>query len=485
MYVMGIDVGTGGVRVVVSSSNGEVPAQAAQPFQAAGVAGLPPDWHEQYVEPWWPAVAACIREVIAHLGKNDIPAAAITAAAVTSTSGTVLPLDGEFRPLHPAIMYNDGRGAQEARDLNTMAPEFVSKMGRGFPPAFALPKILWVKRHLPEVFARTRRWVHAADFIVGKMTGEYGASDTSTALKTGYDVIDLCWPEFIESQAGIPLRMLPRVIQPGEEIARVTPACSTETGLAPGTRVCGGMTDANTALLATGATGTGDWNTTLGTTITIKGITEAMLRDARSGVYCHRHPMGWWLPGSAGNVGGECLQVRFRGGDLAALDAAAAAHGPASVVVYPLVRRGERFPFVHSTAEGFILGEPQDEVDLYRGYLEGVGLTERLAYAVLEGLGATTGSQIYVAGGGTRSRTWLQIRADILGKTLLKPELPESALGAAILAASQTLFSDVVQAGRHMVRLNTALEPDLQWAAHYAEKYFRFTEALRSRGYLS
>ena len=132
-----------------------------------------------------------------------------------------------------------------------------------------------------------------------------------------------------------------------------------------------------------------------------------------------------------------------------------------------------------------MLGEPQDEVDLYSGLLEGVGLVERLAYQKLADLGATIGDQVYVAGGGAKSRVWLQIRANILGKRLLKPALPDSAMGVAILAASNTLFENVSEAGRSMVHLADTITPDLTVASQYDEKFGRLVDEFKSRGYLS
>jgi D-ribulokinase len=485
MYVMGIDLGTSGARVVVCNAQGEVAVLAAHRLDNAEVDGLPAGWHEQRAEAWWPALVLAIREALSKLEAKGLSSSRIVALSVTSTSGTVLPLDSSNHPLRPALMYNDGRAMKESSDLNEMSSIFAARMGRGFAPSFALPKMLWVRRREPDIFKRAERWVHATDFIVGKLTGEYGISDHSTALKTGFDLIDLEWPAFIESTAGVPLSTLPRVVQPGAVIANISPVCAQDTGLSTQTVVCAGMTDSSTALLATGAARPGDWNTTIGTTLTIKGISEALIRDPSGVVYCHLHPMGWWLPGAASNVGGESLEVRFKDRDFGGLDAQAEARGPSSVVVYPLVRRGERFPFNQPNAEGFTLGEPADEIDLYRGYLEGVGLTERLAYATLENLGARIGDRLYVAGGAVHSKTWLQIRADILCKTLLRPAIPESAMGAAILAASFTLFSNAAEAGRHMVKLDEVVEPRSDRTEIYGEKYGRFVEACRERGYLS
>ena len=482
MYFLGIDLGTGGVRVIICDEQGSSKAGCSVALREAEVSNLPPGFHEQRVEAWWPAAVQAIGGALRQFKKAGASPREISAIGITSTSGTVVPLDERNQPLRSALMYNDGRAVLEAEELNEKYPEFPAKAGWSFQPSFALPKILWVMRREPEVARAVKRWAHAGDYLVGRLTGEFGASDYSTALKTGYDLLDLCWPSFLETVAGLPQGAFPRILAPGEAIGTVCAAAARQTGLRRGTVVCAGMTDASAALFAAGACEPGDWNTALGTTIGIKGITRSLLRDPQGRVYCHRHPMGFWLPGAASNVGGECLQAAFSGRDLPELDGKAWERGPSSVVLYPLARRGERFPFVKPDAEGFRLGEPQDEIDLYRGHLEGVAFTERLGYEVLVGLGAEKGARIHATGGGSRSRVWLQIRADILGEILVRPRLPESAFGAALLAASHIAYRNVTQAVQGMVKVEAVCEPsspDL-----YAEKYQRFREACRKRGYI-
>jgi sugar (pentulose or hexulose) kinase len=448
----------------------------------AEVQSLPPAFHEQRCQAWWPAAVHSIRSALNQLKTVESQNWKVSAIAITSTSGTVLPLDHSNRPLRSALMYNDGRAVRESQELNGKHPEFLSKVGWRFQPSFALPKILWVMRREPQVARAVKRWVHAGDYLAGMLTGEFGISDYSTALKAGYDLVDLRWPSFLEPTLGLPVEAFPRVLAPGEAIGTVCASAARQTGLERGTAVCAGMTDASAALFAAGACEPGDWNTALGTTMGIKGITRSLLKDPEGRVYCHRHPLGWWLPGAASNVGGEWLEASFSGRDLPELDGKAWQRGPSSVVVYPLARRGERFPFVKPEAEGFSLGQPQDEIDRYRGFLEGVGFTERLGYEVLVGLGAEAGKRIHVTGGGSRSRVWLQIRADVMGMELARPRMPESAFGAAVLAASNTAYSNVAEAARNMVAIESVCEP--QASELYRDKYQRFLEECRKRGYI-
>ncbi len=484
MYVMGIDLGSGGVRVVICDSRGVVAAEAGQGF--APDVDLPPagpSYHEQDVSQWWPAAQAAIRAALAQAGSVGVSPQAVRALAVTSTSGTLVPLGADRRPLGPALMYNDSRAVAQAEQLNALAADFNARLGRSFQPSFGLCKILWVAQHDPARFAQVALWAHAGDYLVGCLTGVYDVSDYSTALKTGYDLLEQRWPAFI-AQTGIPLERLPRIVAPGAVIGSVSASAAEATGLALGTVVRAGMTDASAALLASGAARPGEWNSTLGTTLVLKGISETLVRDPLGRVYCHLHPLGWWLPGAASSVGGERLRALAAGQSMALLDQQAAARGPSRLVMYPLARRGERFPFVAPDAEGFVIGQPENDTDLYRACLEGVALVERLCYDVLAELGAPAGERLYVTGGGSRSAVWNQIRADALGRQLARPEQPESAFGAALLAAAGTLYDDVAQAARAMVRIASVVDPDPAAQAHYDDQYARLVEACRARGYL-
>ena len=206
--------------------------------------------------------------------------------------------------------------------------------------------------------------------------------------------------------------------------------------------------------------------------------------DPLGRVYCHRHPAGWWLPGGASNTGCECLAQTFGPEETVRRSATALDHAPTGLVAYPLVGRGERFPFPAPDAEGFLLGEPRDRDELFVAYLEGVACLERLAYDTLDELGAEVGGGVFSAGGGSRSDAWLQIRADVLGRSVLRPELTGAAAGAAILAAGLEHFEGLEAAARAMVRIEKEVAPRPQLAAVYNEKFARFREECMRRGYL-
>lgn len=516
---VGLDIGTQGARAVSWADSSREAAQgstahialpatcAGQPASAfplhtvqfpagTAIAGLPAGHIEQWPGGWWEAACACLRQIT-----HQIPARSIHAVSVTSTSGTICLLDSEGDPLLPALMYNDARAKSEADEVQKAGADLANRMGYRFNSSFALAKLLWLARHREDVLRRARHIVHAADFLTGRLTGNYDVTDFSNALKTGYDLapddgvpgrFGHRWPDFIGAKLGLPVEKLPRVIEPGEIIGKVTPEAAQATGLHPGTLVAAGMTDGCASQIAAGAVAPGDWNSTLGTTLVIKGVTAQLLRDDQGRIYSHRHPDGYWLPGGASNVGGAILANQFPGADLVALDRSALQLSPTDWVAYPLEGRGERFPFVRPDAEGFMLplsgqgipgGAPDPETQ-YTAYLEGIAYVERLAYEMLEGLGAHVGDRIYAAGSCARSDAWLQMRADVLGRAFVRPAEPGAAMGAAILAASRTHYGGVIEAARAMVQLEQRLEPRPAFRGRYGEGYRCFRAACSERGYI-
>jgi len=486
MHVLGLDVGTQGARALVCDENGKVIAEASQPFAAPeSVELLPPGFAEQHPSDWWDAASACLKKVIADLKWLDIPPQGIAALAVDSTSGTIVPLDKLGIALRPAIMYNDTRAVSEAEDCNSAGNDLIGKLGYKFASSFGLPKILWVMRREPGVFEQTACFAHAADYIVSRLTGSFRFSDTSNALKTGYDLVDRRWPSFIESDLGIPRDKLPQIAGPGLTIGTVSESCAQETGLAAGTPVVAGCTDGTAGFLASGAVKVGDWCSTLGTTLVLRGVSTKLIKDPEGRVYCHSHPSAAaeWLPGGASNSGAECIAKLFEGRNLDEMNAYVPQYSPTSITVYPLVRKGERFPFVNPDAEGFIVGQPRDSRDLYAAHLEGVGYVERWGLEVMESLGAEVGDTVYTTGGGAKSFEWMQIRASILGKRIVRPLNSECAMGAACLAASRTIYSDLETAVRAMVKPGESADPDPTKVPIYADHYRLFREDCSARGY--
>ncbi|HOC02158.1 MAG TPA: FGGY-family carbohydrate kinase [Candidatus Ratteibacteria bacterium] len=474
---LGIDVGTQGTRVVCVDSKGEVISESEDLFPLQS-RPLPDGWHQQDPYQWWQSTVLCLRKVL-----REINISSISAISASSTSGTICLLDEKYLPVMPAILYSDRRGEDQAIALNKGLYHITEKMGYKFNSSYALAKILWVKENMPEVFSRVKRVVHATDYLIGKLSGNFCVSDYTNVLKTGYDLIDGAWPGEIESIFGIPVEILPEVVSPGAVIGVVSVGCSEETGLPPGIPVVAGMTDGCASQVSTGTVTPGDWNSTLGTTLVIKGVTKEILKDPFGRIYSHRHPDGYWLPGGASNTGGEYITKKFSQDELDELNNNALKIAPTGLLCYPLSGKGERFPFVNPQAEGF---EPAgcDKNTLYTSCLEGVGYIEKLAYQTLEDLRAKIGEKIRIAGGGTKSVSWNKIRASILGKILIQPQHTGAAIGSAIISSSRTYFQNLVSACENMVKITATYEPEKNWVDRYNEIYQKFIKELKLRNYI-
>jgi sugar (pentulose or hexulose) kinase len=216
----------------------------------------------------------------------------------------------------------------------------------------------------------------------------------------------------------------------------------------------------------------------------VKGVAADLIRDPAGALYCHRSPDDGWFPGGASSVGAGALSVHYKGRDLDALNRQAAEREPATVVAYPLVSRGERFPFTSRDAEGFVLGSPVDEADHYAALLQGVAYVERLIFDYLEVLGAPTDGSVTFTGGGVRSRYWCQLRADVLGRPVRIPRNAEAGLGMAVLAASRGTGRSLAEVAADMVQIREEIPPRAEQMRRFRDPFLRFVDELQARGWL-
>ncbi|WP_327638394.1 FGGY-family carbohydrate kinase [Kribbella sp. NBC_00482] len=439
---IGLDLGTQSVRAVLADAKGQVLSRATRPL-ASHRDGVR---HEQNPQAWLTAVDA----VLAEVGATDLDG-----IAICSTSGTFLLTDRAGRPVTPALMYDDARSAARRDHIVDADPD---RWATSMQPTWALPKIL-------DLDLTDRHIVHSADFVAAHLVGHPVATDTSHALKTGYDLIADAWPAAAFDKLGLPLAAFPEVVRPGAELGR-TP---------DGVPVYAGMTDGCAAQIAAGALAPGAWNSVLGTTLVLKGVSTELLTDPTGAVYNHRHPDGGWLPGGASSTGAGVLTELLPGADLDALDRAA---HPIDAVIYPLTKTGERFPFVAPQAERFTLGTTADDLQTYAAVLQGVAFIERLAFEHLESLGAEPVRSVALTGGAIRAGYWNQLRADVLGVPVELPAVPDPAYGMAVLAASGG--TDLTGTARRMVRVDHVLEPR---GDRLDDLYGEFVAELDRRGY--
>ena len=472
--VAGVDIATANARVQLHDPAGRVVATATRslpgPVRAGGRS-------EQDASRWWPAVRDCLAECTSALGSRR---SEITALAVSATSGTVVLADGNGDPVTPALMYDDRRAVEHARTAAEVGRRRWESTGITPSAGSGLARAAWLCADRPDGAARV---CHTPDLIGWKLTGHPVATDTSHALKSGYDVVAGEWAGEVFDALGVPRELLPEVVRPTAALGRVGSEAAAATGLPEGCTVVAGMTDGCAGQLATGAVDIGQFVTVLGTTLVLKGVSRELVHDPAGAVYSHMHPDGAWLPGGAANIGGSALSD-VDPAELAGLDAAAAERGPSTALNYPLRAVGERFPFLAEDATAFRLGQPRDRVDEHRSRLEGVAFCERLGLERLAELGAPAEGPLRTAGGGARSAAWCRIRASVLNRSVLRVHEAGTALGAALLAAAASTHSDLGAAAKAMVPAGNLVEPDEREVEPLEGNYRRFTGELRARGWI-
>jgi D-ribulokinase len=476
-YFIGIDVGTQGARVALVDSSGNRLGTGEQEFPLT-----PGSQEEQSPDLWWDACLKALQDVVAEV-QAKIDLSAVKAIAVTSTSGTVIPLDSANRPLHPAIMYSDKRSAAEGAICKKAAIQSGEADFIGFNSSCGLAKMVWFVHAFQEKAARLARWAHAADYLTGMLSNRWGITDHSNALKSGYVISAERWPNYIEEDLHIKKEWLPNVVPSGTPIGNLCTRVAQQTGLPATVTIVSGITDGCASQLASGAVRLGDWNTTIGTTLVVKGVTKEPIADPEGRLYNHRHPDGWWMPGGASNIGADWITKEFKA-DLAALNASAALLIPTGKIAYPLRQQGERFPFIAPTAEGFDPAGSLSREQLFTAYLEGVAFVERYAFEMIEALSGERVEAVYTAGGGSNSEVWLTIRSNVLQRPLYKMREVSGSMGAAILAASQTHFGSLQDAAIAMTQVETKVEPQRELSRKYNEQYSRFLTALIQKGYI-
>ena len=472
MLYMGIDVGTQGVRCVVADQSGTIAAAHSVPFETLNIAQHE-GWYEQSPAAWAKAAEEAISACTAQL---PFPGA-IMSISIDGTSGTIVPLDKDMQPLTNGIMYNDPRAKAQAQRVHEALAAQEIKLGYKFGASFSLPRILWIHDELPEIYEKTAVFCHQADYIAGLLCGEFRTSDYSNALKTGYDLIDMRWPEEISTKLGLDISKLPKIVQPGAAIAHLTPSACERLNLPEHAIIVGGSTDGYASALAAGAVGDGKWASIIGTTFVLKGVTKKLVIDPNGSSYSHLLPSGSWMLGGAANLGGRELNGARGDKSFDEMNALAAGMIPTGVRCYPLTGKGERFPFVNGDCEAFYEGDVSGG-RLYPAIMEGVGFAERMAFERMQALGCEVGEEICTTGGACKSDLWLKIRASILNRRLVVPEVVDAAMGSAILAASN-YFGGLERTAQMMIRYAKTVEPDARLAAEYNNIYGMFLEDMR------
>jgi D-ribulokinase len=402
---LGIDFGTSGARLVAIDTDRNVLWWGNRHFEAN--------------DDWRATLFALIRSIPIAIKSQ------VTRMAIDGTSSTVLLCDAEGKILGSPILYHDDRGRSVLEQLKSIAPPGHSVISA----TSSLAKLCWLAAQ-PN-FSQGKYFLHQADWLAFHLHGKLGWSDYHNALKLGYDVRSLCYPDWLERHPYRPL--LPQILKPGTPIGKILPQVAGDLGLMAECVVCAGTTDSIAAFLASGATMPGEAVTSLGSTLVIKLLSYTRVDNPKYGIYSHRCG-DLWLVGGASNTGGAVLRHYFSDAELVSLSQEINPDRSSNLDYYPLLTPGDRFPINDPNLLPRLTPRPDRSVDFLHGILEGIANIEAQGYQLLAELGATPLAAIYTAGGGAQNPVWTKLRQQRLPVPVSISQQREAAYGTALLA---------------------------------------------------
>lgn len=415
-FYLGVDFGTSGARAIAVNPDGQIQAESRCAFSPS----------DQQPDQWQAALWSLLDQLPHNVRCR------ISAIAVNGTSSTVLLCDRNGVPVRSPLLYNNDCGKAVLDQIRQFAPADHVVLSA----TSSLAKLLWWETQPDFAQVQQPYLLHQADWISFLLHGQLGISDYHNALKLGYDVQQLAYPDWLRSQ---PLRShLPKVLAPGTVIGTVTPEISQRFDLPSDCAVCAGTTDSIAAFLASGAQHPGEAVTSLGSTLVLKLLSQTRVDRAEYGIYSHR--LGsLWLVGGASNTGGAVLQRFFSSAELQELSSQIDPAQDSGLDYYPLTKPGERFPINDPNLPPRMTPRPDDPVQFLQGLLEGMARIEAQGYAQLQQLGASPLRQVYTAGGGAQNQAWTKLRSRYLDVPVFPSAQTEAAYGTALLARRQDL----------------------------------------------
>jgi xylulokinase len=445
--LIGLDVGTSGVKGIAISSDGELLASASEEY---ALSTPQPGWAEQDPEDWWRAAQACLAR---------LPAGEIGFSG--QMHGLVV-LDGDGALLRPAILWNDQRTAAQCAEIEARVglERLIALTGNRALTGFTAPKLLWLREHEREIYARIRHVLLPKDYVRYRLTGEQAIDVADASGTLLFDVARRRWSAEVCEALEIPMAWLPPVFE------------STEIA---------GAGDQAAAALGVGIIEPGLVSVVLGTSGVVFAVLPAYAPDeqARVHVLCHAAPGTWHAMGVMLSAAGSLAWLRgVLGADFGTLDAEAALWEPGvEGLQYAPYLAGERTPHADAAARGAFTGLSlrHDRGALARATLEGVAYGLRDSLELLRQLGVNPQAG-RISGGGSRSELWSRIVASVLDIPLERTESEEgSAFGAALLAGVRSgEFASVEDAVARCVRVRDRVEPDRAWVADYERGYHRY-----------
>jgi xylulokinase len=473
-----MDVGTGGTRAVLVDENGQLVASASsehQPFRTPH-----PGWAEQDPEDWWRAAQESIRLVLA-----AVPGVKVDALALTGQMHGAVMLDQDGNVLRPSLIWCDVRTEPQCEWLHKQIgrERLIELTANPALPNFTLTKLLWVKEHEPEIFAKIAHILCPKDYVRFRLTGTYAMDVQEASGTLLLDVAHRRWSKEVAKIAGIPESWLPQLFESPEICAKISDEAAHFTGLKAGTPVAAGAGDQGAGAVGMGILEPGSVSATIGTSGVVFAATAEPTKDplGRLHTFCHAVPGRWHVMGVTQAAG---LSLRWLRETLAPdqsyddLTAAAAKIPPGSDgLLWAPYLFGERTPHLDPTATAAFVGitSTTTRAHFTRAVLEGVAYSLKDTFTLFSELGIPV-KGVRLGGGGARGPLWREIQANVYGYACERLTAEEGgAFGAALLAGvGAKHWPDLEAACAAGITVAETIQPNPKVAERYAEGYAGF-----------
>ena len=437
MY-LGLDYGTSEIKALLTDEAGNIVQTHGVPL---GIQRPHPRWSEQDAGEWWQATHELMAAMRAKSGGDWQKIRAIGLSG--QMHGAVL-LDASDRPLRPVILWNDTRSADECAELEAAVPDLHAITGNLAMPGFTAPKLLWVAKHEPEIFAQTATVLLPKDYIRLMMTGRKVSEMSDAAGTLWLDVEKRDWSDQVLSACRLTRSHMPALIEGSQSSGGLLPEVAAAWGLDGSVIVAGGGGDNAASAVGTGAVEPGDAFISLGTSGVVFVVNDRYRPAPENAVHCFCHALpGRWhqmsvMLSAAACLGWYCKLVGTDEARLLEEIGGLNADEKAAAPIFLPYLSGERTPHNDADATGMFYGLRHSAGRAVMGYsvIEGVGFGIADGVRVLKESG-TEIRQASLLGGGARSSLWAQLLADILQIDIIthKGGATGGALGAARLAA--------------------------------------------------
>lgn len=474
---LGLDLGTSSLKAILVDGEERVVGGSSAPLD---VSRPRPGWSEQDPRDWWAAAQSAIDAL---RDRHPAELAAVQGIGLSGQMHGAVLLDRADSVLRPCILWNDARSETECRELSRRFPDLEAVTGNLAMPGFTAPKLLWVARHEPGIFAQTARVLLPKAWLRLAMTGEAIEEMSDASGTLWLDVGRRAWSEAALAATGLGLDAMPRLVEGNAPAGRLRPELASRWGMVSPPLFAGGAGDNAAGAVGLGAVRPGDAFVSLGTSGVLWATTDSFRPHTEGAVhaFCHAlpglwHQMGVTLSAAASLAWWAGITGRSEAELLAEIGPVTR---PSEALFLPYLS-GERTPHDDGSLRGLFadLAAGTDRAAMTQAVLEGVAFSMRDCLDALARSG-TCIAEAAVIGGGSRSQTWTAILSAALGLPLHRTAEGErgGAFGAARLARLAVTGEDPATLCRPPARTRT-VEPDPGLAAAYAERIARYRALL-------